>query len=213
MEKSKTKALCSHRMLDFLCFVLPPRCLSRIKARLARSQTISIHGNKAAVEQQCFSCNNAFLCARPGLDTPGWLAGAHTYSFRIYIYKKPIVAYPSLHSPLSSTLTNPQPSNPTLIFPPQPPIHPSTHPSTLPPTHLTPPPPQKKKRNGLRPLPPPPLSKPLPLQRSTLPALFFAEKAPVRVRVRREDAGGGGAASGAVPGRGGEEKGVSEAVR
>lgn len=166
MEKSKTKALCSHRMLDFLCFVLPPRCLSRIKARLARSQTISIHGNKAAVEQQCFSCNNAFLCARPGLDTPGWLAGAHTYSFRIYIYKKPIVAYPSLHSPLSSTLTNPQPSNPTLIFPPQPPIHPSIHSTSHPPN--TPPPSKKKKKWAASP------PAPSPLKTLTLTALHAA---------------------------------------
>lgn len=211
MEKSKKQRRCtrSHVGFSLLCspaslsFSNQGASRSLVRKQSAFTETKRHLSNPMRFLQQCVSLCEAW-------SRYAWLAGwLALICIYMYMYEQPIVAYPYL-SLLSSTPT------PTL----KPHLNLSTtttHPPIYPPPispHLYPPlPPQKKKeRNGLRPLPPPPLSKPLPLQRSTLPALFFAEKARVRVRVRGEDAGGGGAASGAVPGRGGEEAGVSEAV-
>lgn len=136
MEKSKTKALCSHRMLDFLCFVLPPRCLSRIKARLARSFANNQHSRKQSGTTMLFLQQCVSLCE--AWSRYAWLAG---WLALIYIYKA--------HSCIPLPLSTPQPSQipQTPIFPPQPPISP---------------PQKKKKEMGCVPSRPLPSQNPYP---------------------------------------------------
>lgn len=144
MEKSKTKALCSHRMLDFLCFVLPPRCLSRIKARLARSFANNQHSRKQSGTTMLFLQQCVSLCE--AWSRYAWLAG---WLALIYIYKA--------HSCIPLPLSTPQPSQipQTPIFPPQPPISP----------------PQKKKKKWAA---SPPAPSPLKTPTLTLTALHAA---------------------------------------